>query len=53
VAAYVHSVGWKVVENVAVPAAGDRINPFGGPLPTGVQKISIRRATNPTCRWRT
>jgi hypothetical protein len=48
VAAYVHGAGWKVVEDVAVPAAGDRVNPFGGPLPAGVQKISIvRSATNP------
>jgi hypothetical protein len=43
VAAYVHAVGWVVKDNVTIPSAGDRVNPFAGPLPTGVQKISIGR----------
>lgn len=47
VAAYVHGTGWIVKENVAVPAAADRVNPFGGPLPTGVQKISVTRQSGP------
>ncbi|GAA2018845.1 hypothetical protein GCM10009839_13860 [Catenulispora yoronensis] len=44
VAAYIHGRGWDVHDNVVVPAAGDRVNPWGGPLPAGVQKISIVRA---------
>lgn len=43
VAAYVHPTGWVVKDGVKVPSAADRVNPFDGPLPTGVQKISIRR----------
>jgi hypothetical protein len=43
VAAYVHGSGWRVVENFAVPDAGDRVNPFGGPLPAGTQKVSVER----------
>lgn len=46
VAAYVHGTGWKVIDDVAVPADGDRVNPFGGPLPTATQKISITRKGN-------
>ena len=47
VAAYIHGQGWHVVDDVTVPAAGDRINPFGGPLPQATQKISIVRNANP------
>jgi len=44
VAAFVHGLGWTdFTQDFLVPAAGDRVNPFGGPLPTGVQKISITR----------
>lgn len=49
VAAYVHGSGWVVKEGVKVPAAADRVNPWNGPLPTGTQKISIRRGTGPDC----
>lgn len=38
---------WRVINDVLVPAKDDRVNPFGGPLPTGVQKISITRGANP------
>lgn len=41
VAAFVHGSGWIVKEGVVVDATADRVNPFGGPLPTGVQKISV------------
>jgi lysozyme len=48
VAVFTHGQGWShVYPDVAVSAAGDRVNPIGGPLPTGVQKISITRTTNP------
>lgn len=47
VAAYVHGSGWQVKADVLVPSAGDRVNPFGGTLPTGTQKISITRGANP------
>ncbi len=47
VAAYVHGEGWRVINDVAVPAAGDRVNPFGGPLPQATQKISIVRGAGP------
>ena len=48
VAIFTHGAGWShIYENVVVDAAADRVNPFGGPLPTGVQKISIKRVTNP------
>lgn len=47
VAAYIHGEGWHVVDDVTVPAAGDRVNPFGGPLPQATQKISIIRNANP------
>lgn len=44
VAAWTHGEGWShIFEDVLVPQHGDRANPFGGPLPTGVQKISIKR----------
>ncbi|MBS2531580.1 glycoside hydrolase family 25 protein [Catenulispora sp. NF23] len=45
VAAYIPGRGWDIRDNVVVPAAGGRINPWGGPLPNGVQKISIVRHT--------
>lgn len=47
VAAYVHGAGWTVINDVLIPADGDRVNPFGGPLPTATQKISVVRAANP------
>lgn len=48
VAIFTHGQGWShIYEDVLVDAAGDRVNPFGGPLPTGVQKISITRGKNP------
>jgi hypothetical protein len=48
VAIHTHGQGWShVYEDVLVTAKGDRVNPFGGPLPTGVQKISITRKGNP------
>jgi len=48
VAAWVHGEGWShIVENFAVPQYGDRVNPFGGPLPTGVQKVSVERLDSP------
>lgn len=48
VAIYTHGQGWShIYPDVVVDAAADRVNPFGGPLPTAVQKISIERTTNP------
>jgi hypothetical protein len=48
VAIYTHGQGWSnIYEDVLVRAVDDRVNPFGGPLPTGVQKISITRNANP------
>lgn len=48
--ASVHVVGYVDGEgyshdypNVTVPDHGSRINPFGGPLPAGIQKISVTR----------
>lgn len=43
VAIYVHGVGWKIWNDVLVPAHADRVNPCAGPLPPGVQKICIER----------
>lgn len=44
VAIFTHGQGWShIYPNVVVDAAADRVNPFGGPLPAGVQKISVRR----------
>jgi hypothetical protein len=49
VAIFTHGQGWShIYEDVVVDAGADRVNPFGGPLPTGVQKISIARRGNPT-----
>jgi hypothetical protein len=48
VAVFTHGVGWRdIYQDVLVPRTGDRVNPFGGPLPTGVQKISVTREANP------
>lgn len=48
VAIFTHGQGWShVYPDVVVDAAQDRVNPFGGPLPTAVQKISIERTINP------
>lgn len=48
VAVFTHGQGWShIYENVVVDAAADRVNPFGGPLPTSVQKISVERVANP------
>lgn len=48
VAVFVHGQGWShVYPDVVVDAADDRVNPFDGPLPTAVQKISVERTTNP------
>lgn len=48
VAIFTHGQGWShVYPDVVVDAAQDRVNPFGGPLPTAVQKISIERTSNP------
>jgi hypothetical protein len=48
VAIFTHGQGWShIYPDVVVTAGEDRVNPFGGPLPTGVQKISIARTTNP------
>jgi hypothetical protein len=47
VAIYTHGAGWSEIDqDIKVTAAGDRVNPHGGPLPTAVQKISVRRVTN-------
>ncbi len=45
VAGYIHESGWKIIGNVSVPANGDRVNPFGGPVPAGLQKVSVTRVT--------
>lgn len=48
VAIFTHGQGWShIYEDIIVDAAADRVNPFGGPLPTGVQKISVKRVSNP------
>jgi len=48
VAIRVHGdASWRVIDDVLVSAKDDRVNPFGGPLPTGVQKISVTRGANP------
>ncbi len=40
---------WIIKDNVVVSAAGPRVNPMGGPLPAGTEKISIgRRKASPT-----
>ena len=49
VAAYVHGSGWDVKDGVHVPSGADRVNPWGGPLPTGVQKISVERGSGADC----
>jgi hypothetical protein len=52
--AMVHVVGYVDGEgyshdypSVTVPDHGSRVNPFGGPLPAGIQKITIERVGNP------
>jgi hypothetical protein len=46
VAIHTHGVGWSEIDqDIKVTAVGDRVNPHGGPLPTGVQKISVTRGT--------
>lgn len=48
VAVYTHDKGWSEIDqDIHVTAAGDRVNPHGGPLPQAVQKISVKRLTNP------
>jgi Glycosyl hydrolases family 25 len=48
VVAHVHGQRWsRDFPDVVVRDGDDRVNPFGGPLPTGVQKISITRTVNP------
>lgn len=48
VAIFTHGEGWShIYDDVVVDAKADRVNPFGGPLPTGVQKISVARRGNP------
>jgi lysozyme len=48
VAIFTHGQGWShIYDDVVVRATDDRVNPFGGPLPTGVQKISVSRGANP------
>ena len=48
VAIFTNGQGWShIYDDVLVSAKDDRVNPFGGPLPTGVQKISITRGANP------
>jgi hypothetical protein len=48
VAIHTHGAGWTEIDkDVLVTHAGDRVNPHGGPLPTGVQKISVTRGDNP------
>jgi hypothetical protein len=48
VAIFTHGQGWShVYPDVVVDAAADRVNPFNGPLPAAVQKISVERTTNP------
>jgi len=47
VAIYTHGQGWShIYDDDVVKATDDRVNPFGGPLPQAVQKISITRAEN-------
>lgn len=48
VAFYIHGEGWShIIEDVLVPDSGERVQPLGGALPTGVQKISVMRKANP------
>lgn len=48
VVGYVDGEGWSHdFPDVMVPDHGSRVNPFGGPLPTKIQKISITRKGNP------
>jgi hypothetical protein len=48
VVGFVDGEGWSHdYPNVVVPDHGNRFDPFGGPLPAGIQKISITRTSNP------
>jgi hypothetical protein len=48
VAIFTNGQGWShITDDVLIPRTGDRVNPFGGPLPTGVQKISVTRGAGP------
>ena len=47
VAIFTHGQGWSFIKDVVVDSTADRVNPFGGPLPTAVQKISVTRKDNP------
>jgi lysozyme len=50
VSVYTHGPGWNhVSKTFLVPDSGDRANPCGGPLPTAVQKIAVKRGTGPDC----
>jgi hypothetical protein len=43
-AAWVDGAGWDI-RTIPVPTAGDRVNPWNGPLPKGTQKVSVVRST--------
>jgi len=45
IAYWVHGdSAWKVMpQPLHVPRVGDRVNPFGGPAPKGLQKVSVKR----------
>lgn len=43
-AAWVDKVGWDI-KTAAVLREGGRVNPWGGPLPKGTQKISVIRSS--------
>lgn len=45
VAAYIHGTGWRIFDDFQVGATGDRVNPFGGAAPAGIQTVSITRIT--------
>lgn len=48
VVGYVDGKGWVCdFPDVVVPDHGSRVNPFGGPLPDGVQKVVVKRTGNP------
>lgn len=55
VATLVHGdTNWRVENDFLVPRTGERVNPWGGPLPTGTQKVSVTRVAgseNVPCGW--
>ena len=55
VATLVHGdTNWRVQDNFLVPRLGDRVNPWGGPLPPGTQRVSVTRVAgseNVPCGW--